>query len=282
MSDAVLYEVSDSVATLTLNRPERMNAWNADLDRGMSTALAAARDDDAVRAIVVTGAGRAFCAGADLGGGGDTFAGREEPSAGEREGLAPRMKDPDTGDSVQQLLPYQVSKPVIAAINGPAVGIGMTYPMLCDVRIAADTAKLGFVFTRRGMMPELAAHTIVQRVAGFSNAAHLLMSGRIFTGVEAAELGIVTKAVPKDELLQTARAMAAEYLLAAPVSVAITKRLLWEGMHTGIADMMRREDEVFPWVGNQADAREGILSFLEKRDPEWQLSAARDLPEWFA
>ena len=265
MSDAVLYEVADSIAILTLNRPERMNAWSADIDRGMSTALAAARDDDAVRAIIVTGAGRAFCAGADLGGGGDTFAGRE-----------------DTGDNVQQLLPYHVPKPVIAAINGPAVGIGMTYPMLCDVRIAADTAKLGFVFTRRGMMPELAAHTIVQRVAGFSNAAHLLMSGRIFIGAEAAELGIVTKAVPKDELLQTARAMAAEYLLAAPVSVAITKRLLWEGMHTGIADMLEREDEVFSWLGNQADAREGILSFLEKRDPEWQLSAARDLPEGFA
>ena len=267
MSDAVLYEVADSIATVTLNRPERMNAWSADIDRGMSTALAAARDDDAVRAIIVTGAGRAFCAGADLGGGGDTFAGRGEP---------------DAGEDVQQLLPYHVPKPVIAAINGPAVGIGMTYPMLCDVRIAADTAKLGFVFTRRGMMPELAAHTIVQRVAGFSNAAHLLMSGRIFTGAEAAELGIVTRAVPKDELLRTARAMAAEYRLAAPVSVAITKRLLWEGMHTGIADMMQREDAVFSWLGNQADAREGILSFLEKRDPEWQLSAARDLPEGFA
>ena len=267
MSDAVLYEVADSIATVTLNRPERMNAWSADIDRGMSTALAAARDDDAVRAIIVTGAGRAFCAGADLGGGGDTFAGRGEP---------------DAGEDVQQLLPYHVPKPVIAAINGPAVGIGMTYPMLCDVRIAADTAKLGFVFTRRGMMPELAAHTIVQRVAGFSNAAHLLMSGRIFTGAEAAELGIVTRAVPKDELQRTARAMAAEYRLAAPVSVAITKRLLWEGMHTGIADMLEREDAVFSWLGNQADAREGILSFLEKRDPEWQLSAARDLPEGFA
>ena len=268
MSDeAVIYEVAEGVATLTLNRPERMNAWNGDIDRGMSAALAAARDDDAVRAIIVTGAGRAFCAGADLGGGADTFAGRGEP---------------DSGSNAPQLLPYQVPKPVIAAINGPAVGIGMTYPMLCDVRLAADTAKLGFVFTRRGMMPELAAHTIVQRVAGFSNAAHLLMSGRIVTGTEAAELGIVTRAVPKDELMEAARAMAAEYLLAAPVSVAITKRLLWEGMHTGIADMMEREEQVFSWVGDQADAREGILSFLEKRDPAWKLSAARDLPEGFA
>ena len=196
MSDeAVIYTVAEGVATLTLNRPERMNAWNADIDQGMSAALAAARDDDAVRSIIVTGAGRAFCAGADLGGGGDTFAGRGEP---------------DSGRNAPQLLPYQVTKPVIAAINGPAVGIGMTYPMLCDVRLAADTAKLGFVFTRRGMMPELAAHTIVQRVAGFSNAAHLLMSGRIVTGTEAAELGIVTRAVPKDELMEAARAMAAE------------------------------------------------------------------------
>lgn len=268
MSDeAVIYEVSEGVATLTLNRPERMNAWNAAIDQGMSTALAAARDDDAVRAIIVTGAGRAFCAGADLGGGADTFAGRE---------------DRDAGGNVAQLLPYDVPKPVIAAINGPAVGIGMTYPMLCDVRIAAETAKLGFVFTRRGMMPELAAHTIVQRVAGFSNAAHLLMSGRIVTGAEAAELGIVSQAVPKEALLDTARAMAAEYRYAAPVSVAVTKRLLWEGMHTGVSAMMQREEEVFPWFGNQADAREGVLSFLEKRDPEWKLSAARDRPEGFA
>ena len=265
--EAVVYEVSEGVATLTLNRPERMNAWNGAIDQAMSAALAAARDDDAVRAIIVTGAGRAFCAGADLEGGGDTFAGREER---------------DTGSNVAQLLPYDVPKPVIAALNGAAVGIGMTYPMLCDVRIAAETAKLGFVFTRRGMMPELAAHTIVQRVAGFSNAAHLLMSGRIVTGAEAAELGIVSKAVPKEALLDTARAMASEYRYAAPVSVAVTKRLLWEGMHTGVSAMMQREDEVFPWFGDQPDAREGILSFLEKRDPQWKLSAARDLPEGFA
>ncbi len=254
MSDeAVIYEVTEGIATLTLNRPERLNAWSLDIGQGMSAALAAARDDDAIRAIIVTGAGRAFCAGADLGGGADTFAGREER---------------DTGSNVARLLPYDAPKPVIAAINGPAVGIGMTYPMLCDVRIAAETGKLGFVFTRRGTMPEL--------------AAHLLMSGRVVTGAEAAELGIVSKAVPREALLDTARAMASEHRYAAPVSVAVTKRLLWEGMHTGVPAMMEREDEVFSWIGNQAAAREGVLSFLEKRDPERKLSAARDLPEGFA
>ena len=127
MSDAVLYEVADSVATLTLNRPERMNAWSADLDRGMSTALAAARDDDAVRAIIVTGAGRAFCAGADLAGGGDTFAGRRRA----------RRRRQRPANSCRTTMP----KPVIAAINGPAVGIGMTYPMLCDVRMNPRTRR---------------------------------------------------------------------------------------------------------------------------------------------
>lgn len=267
--DVVLYEVAEGVATLTLNRPERMNAWNAAMARQLAARLTEARDDDAVRAIVVTGAGRAFCAGADLGGGGDTFAGGED-------------SDVEDGDDGLGTLPYQVPKPVIAAINGPAVGVGMTYPMLCDVRIAADTAKLGFVFARRGILPELASHTIVQRVAGFSNAAHLLMSGRIVTAREAAELGLVSKVLRKDALLATAHEMAGEYRNAAPVSVAVTKRLLWDGMHTGVADMMQREGSALSWLGRQADAREGILSFLEKRDPEWKLSAARDLPEGFA
>ena len=259
--ETVLYDVADRVATITLNRPEKMNTWNTALAADLSAALTEARDDDAVRAIIVTGAGRAFCAGLDLQTGGQATGG-----GGQSRGNIP------------ELLPHEVPKPVLAAINGPAVGVGITYPMLCDVRIAAEQAKIGFVFVRRGLMPELASHTIVQRVVGLSNAADLLLSGRIITGVEAAGMGLVSKAVPKDELMDTARAMAAEYVKAAPVSVALTKRLLWEGAGSAVPDMMKREGDIFPWLREQADAQEGVASFLEKREPEWKLSVAKDLP----
>ena len=280
--ETVGYEVADRVATVTLNRPEKMNAWNGAMARDLSAAMAEARDDDAVRAIILTGAGRAFCAGLDLAGGADTFSGGGGEAGGAPQAEAGGEERPSGGrggGNIPTLLPYDVPKPIIAAINGPAVGVGITYPMLCDVRIAAERATIGFVFVRRGVMPELASHAIVQRVVGFSNAADLLMSGRIITGVEAAQMGLVSKAVPKEELLDAARAQAAEYVKAAPVSVAMTKRLLWEGMQRSAADMMQRENELFPWLSAQADAREGVISFLEKREPEWQLSAARDLPE---
>ncbi len=265
--EAILYDTKQNVAVITLNRPDRMNAWNATVASELSRALAAANEDDDVRAAVITGAGRAFCAGADLEGGGDTFAGRDETGGRRRNEDAPTVH------------PHQIGKPVIAAINGPAVGVGMTYPMLCDIRIAAEDAKMGFVFTRRGMIPELASHLVVQRVAGLSNAADLLMSGRIFSGKEAAELGIASKALPKEQVLDHAMEIAKDYVNAAPVSVAITKRLIWEALDSNLTDMMKREGPLFAWAGNQADAKEGIRSFIEKRAPEWKLSAARDLPE---
>ncbi len=263
--ETVLYEVADKIATITLNRPERMNTWNAALAADLAGALLEARDDDGVRAIIITGAGRAFCAGLELERGSETVG--TAPDAGR-----------EARGNIPELLPHDVPKPVLAAINGPAVGVGITYPMLCDVRIAAEQAKIGFVFVRRGLMPELASHTIVQRVVGLSNAADLLMSGRIITGVEAAQMGLVSRAVPRDVLLDTAREMAAEYAKAAPVSVALTKRLLWEGAASAVPDMMQREGDIFPWLREQPDAREGVVSFLEKRDPEWRMSVAKDLP----
>jgi len=266
--ETLLYEVADRVCTITFNRPEKMNTWNAQVAAELSESLQQANGDAEVRAIVITGAGRAFCAGADLEGGGDTFANREA-----------REDEPENvGRNVRNVFPYEIDKPVIAAINGPAVGVGMTYPMLCDIRLASATAKMGFVFTRRGMMPELAAHLLVQRVAGFSNAADLLMSGRIFTGAEAAELGLVSRALPPDELLPAAKEMARDYVNTAPASVAITKRLLWQGLDSSPAAMMKLEGPAFAWLGNQPDAREGIRSFLEKRAPDWTLTPD-DIPD---
>lgn len=265
--ETILYDVSDHVATITLNRPEKMNAWNAAMAEELSEALHAANTDDAVRAVVLTGSGRAFCAGADLEGGGQTFASGE--GGQDASGMNKRTVQPN-----------EIAKPVIAAINGGAVGIGMTYPMLCDIRLAAEGAKMGFVFTRRGMMPELAAHLLVQRVAGFSNAADVLLSGRVFLAEEAVEIGIISKVFPKDELLSAAQSMSRDYVNTAPASVAVTKRLLWQGLDSSPEKMMKAEGPIFAWIGNQADVNEGVMSFLEKREPAWQLSA-QDVPEEF-
>lgn len=268
--ETLLYEVSEHVATITFNRPEKMNTWNAQVASELSEAMLKANTDDEVRAIVLTGAGRAFCAGADLEGGGDTFANRDEDGG----------RQSDEGRNTRNVYPNEIDKPVIAAINGAAVGVGMTYPMLCDIRLASEGAKMGFVFTRRGMMPELAAHLIVQRVAGLSNAADILLSGRIFTSEEALEMGIVSKVFPKDQLLDAAHEMAKDYANTAPASVAITKHLLWQGLDSSPKQMMEAEGPSFAWLGNQSDAKEGIMSFLEKRAPAWELSA-QDVPDEF-
>ncbi len=264
---AIQYELRGATALITLNRPERMNAWNQDMASELSASLKHANADDAVRAVVITGAGRAFCAGADLQRGGDTFSGRSEQDSAQDS--PPR--------SAEVTYPYSIDKPVIAAINGAAVGVGLTYPLLCDIRIAAADAKLGFVFTRRGMIPELASHLLLQRVTGFSNAADLLMSGRIFLGAEAAELGLVSKSLPKEEVLDAALELAADYENTAPASVGITKRLLWKGLSANMSDMLREENKLFAWAGNQADAKEGVLSFTEKRKPDWKMSV-QDIP----
>jgi enoyl-CoA hydratase/carnithine racemase len=266
--DTLLYEVADPVCTITFNRPDKMNTWNATVAAELSAALQAANADDQVRAVIITGAGRAFCAGADLEGGGNTFANRQARDA----------QSENVGRNVKNVFPNEIDKPVIAAINGPAVGVGMTYPMLCDIRLAVDTAKMGFVFTRRGMMPELAAHLIVQRVAGFSNAADLLLSGRIFTGAEAAQMGLVSAALPKEELLPAARSIAEDYINTAPASVALTKRLLWQGLDSNPAAMMKLEGPAFAWLGDQPDAKEGVMSFLDKRPPRWTLTP-QDIPD---
>lgn len=258
--DTVLYEVSEAVATVTLNRPERLNAWNSRLGAELGDAMATADGDDDVRAVVVTGAGRAFCAGADLSGGG--FGGGDAPQ-------------------LREMWPYQVRKPVIAAINGHAVGVGLTYPMLCDIRIAAEDAKLAFAFVRRGAIPELASHAIVPRVAGFSRAADLLLSGRTISGREAAELGLVSRALPTDQVLAEACEIGRDIAInTAPVSVAVSKRLLWEATTKTIPETMGLEGRVFASVARLDDAREGIAAFVEKREPKWSMRPSTDMPAW--
>lgn len=259
--------LDDRVGVVTLNRPDALNAWNGDLTRDLERALAWVSEDDRVGAVVITGAGRAFCAGADLGAGGRTFA----DGSDDRGDDGTEARTPTT-------LPWDVPKPVIAAINGHAVGVGATYALACDVRVMATEAKIGFVFNRRGMLPELASHAVLPRVVGFSNAADLLLSGRAVAGEEAARLGLVSAALPADEVVAEAIRLAREMAVrSAPVSMAISKRLLWASM--GVEEMMGRERPLFDWVAGQADAVEGVESFLEKRDPVWRLSVADDVPE---
>ncbi|MFV0260800.1 MAG: enoyl-CoA hydratase-related protein [Acidimicrobiales bacterium] len=264
--DTVRTELDGGVAVVTLNRPEALNAWNGSLAGDLDRALRWASDDDDVGAVVVTGAGRAFCAGADLSAGGSTFAaGGGADRADDTRARSPRM------------LPWDVPKPVVAAVNGHAVGVGATYALACDVRVIADSAKIGFVFTRRGMLPELASHAVLPRVVGFSNAAELLMGGRPVTGPEAAAMGLASAAVPTGEVVAEAVRRARDMAVnAAPVSMAITKRLLWEQM--GVETMMAREQPLFDWVANQPDSVEGVESFLEKRDPAWKLAVSSDFP----
>ena len=266
----ILFAVEDGVATITLNRPERLNAFHFPLGAELESAYARCDADDAIRAVVLTGAGRAFCAGADMGGGGKTF----DDVEGSR-----RAADP--GKKVRRMPAYQVRKPVIAAINGHAVGVGLTLAMQCDLRFVANDAKLAFAFVRRGIIPELGSHSMLARVVGFSRAADLLLSGRTIKGEEAAALGLASEALPAEAVLPRAQEWARDVAVnAAPASVAIAKRLLWEGVTETPRETMAKEKPLLEWVGKQPDAVEGVRSFLERRPPEWKLRASTDLPEW--
>ncbi|HUT79404.1 MAG TPA: enoyl-CoA hydratase-related protein, partial [Polyangia bacterium] len=209
--EQILYAVHEGVALVTLNRPEKLNAMTALMGAELSDAMAEADGDDAVRAVLLTGAGRAFCAGADLGSGKDFAAGWG-----------------DVERKYRRMMPMEVRKPVIAAIHGPAVGAGLTWPLQADIRYVATDAKLAFAFVRRGVLPELASHVILPRLAGLSRASELLLSGRTFLGAEAVEYGVATRSFPKDEVLPAAMDLARDIAVnAAPLPVAISKRLLW-------------------------------------------------------
>ncbi len=261
--EQILYEIDDGVATVTLNRPEKLNAMTAQMGAELADAMAEADADDGVRVVVMTGAGRAFCAGADLGSGKEFGAGW---GGVERE--------------YRRMMPMEVRKPVIAAINGHAVGVGITWPLQADIRYVAHDAKLAFAFVRRGIVPELASHVILPRLCGQAKAAELLLSGRTFLGDEAVEYGVATRAYSKDEVLPAALAMARDIAdNAAPVSVAIAKRLLWDGVGVDLDALRKKEGRLLNWATKHADSREGTMAFMQKRAPEWSGSPSKELPE---
>ena len=274
MPETLTYAVADGVATITLNRPERLNAFNRTMLAELLEVFDETDADDGVRAVIVTGAGRAFCAGADLGAGSATF--RSTAEIG--QGPAPR-----DGGGQLVLRIFRSLKPVIAAINGPAVGVGASMTLPMDVRILAEGAKVGFVFAARGIVPDGASSWFLPRVVGISRALEWCLTGRVFSAAEALEGGLVRSVHPAAEVVGVARELALEIAAnVAPVSAVITRQLLWQMLGADHPMVAHRVDSRAIYdTGRLADAAEGVSSFLEKRPAEWTLTPGHDLPDWF-
>jgi enoyl-CoA hydratase/carnithine racemase len=271
-------ELERHVLTITLDRPDRLNAWTQQMGQELEAAFDRADADDEVRAVVVTGAGRGFCAGADLAAGGDTFDARKrEPDPAGPEGI---RRD---GGGRFVLRVFESTKPVIAAINGPAVGVGATMTLPMDIRLAAEDARLGFVFTRRGIVPEACSSWFLPRIVGISRAMEWVATGRVFDAREGLEAGLLRSLHPKGELLDAAYGIAAEIVdNAAPVSVALARRLLWRMLgaeHPMIAH--RADSRAMLARGQSPDVREGVSAFLEKRQAEFPDRVGEGLPDVF-
>ena len=273
----ITYEVSDLVATITLNRPERMNAFTDVMMREVIDAFDRVDADDDVRVVIVTGAGeRAFCAGADLGGGGETFA-----KGG--SDIQTSVGVPRDGGGMVSLRIFACTKPVIGAINGAAVGVGVTMTLPMDIRLASDTARFGFVFARRGIVPEACSSWFLPRLVGISTAAEWCYSGRVFPAAEALERGLVRSVHAPDDLLPAAHELAREIAdNTAPVSVALTRQMLWRMLGADHPMEAHRVDSRgIQSRGASADAKEGVESFLEKRQPDYPVKVSDGLPDIF-
>jgi enoyl-CoA hydratase/carnithine racemase len=277
--ETIRYEVEDGVLTLTLNRPDRLNAFNGTMMNEMIEAFDRADADDAVRAIIVTGEGRGFCAGADLEKGGDTF---DYDERDDREGAGGKLA-PRDGGGLLTLRIYECTKPVIAAVNGAAVGVGVTMQLPMDIRIASEQAKFGFVFARRGIVPEACSSWFLHRVVGISQALQWTYSGRVFPASEALAGGLVSEVVAPDALLPRAREIAREIAdNTSAVSVALTRQMMWRMLGADHPMEAHKVDSRAIYAcGRTEDAKEGVMSFLEKRDPEFPGRPSRDMPEFF-
>ena len=272
----ILYDVSDSVATITLNRPDKLNAYTATMGAELEDAFIAADEDDAVRVIIVTGAGRGFCAGADISGGANAFDTKSGNTA-MFQGSAPRR----SGGSGFVGAIYNCRKPSIAAINGPAVGVGITLALPMDIRIASSEAKFGFVFARRGLVPEAGSAWFLPRLVGLDQALRWCLSGRVFPAAEALEGGLVSEVVAPDALLPRARALAAEMVEhTAPVSIALTRHMLWQySSLPNPFEVMKIDGALSVELGAGPDVKEGVASFLEKRKPNFPGKVSVGMPK---
>ncbi|BBG02519.1 MULTISPECIES: enoyl-CoA hydratase-related protein [Pseudonocardia] len=264
-------DVDSGVATITLHRPDRLNAFTATMARELVAAFDATDADDAIRVVILTGAGRGFCAGADLGRGERSFDADDESRAAERGDFGTVGGAPRDGGGVVSLRMASSLKPVIVAVNGPAVGIGATMTLPADIRIAAASARFGFVFARRGLVPEAASSWFLPRVVGISQAMEWVATGRVFDAEEARSGGLVSRVVPDDELIGTARGLAEEIARnTSAVSVTLSRRLLWSMLGASSPwEAHRLDSAAIRDLGRGADAREGVTSFLEKRPPRF-------------
>jgi enoyl-CoA hydratase/carnithine racemase len=277
--EQICYEVADGVATLTLNRPEKLNAYTFTMRNEMLDAFDRIDADDEVRAVVVTGAGRAFCAGADLGGGGATF---DKSVSADMFGGDDLLADgtPRDGGGTVALRIARCLKPVIGAINGPAVGVGVTMTLPMDVRLCADTAKFGFVFARRGIVTEAASSWFLPRIVGISQAMEWAATGRVFLADEALSGRLVSRVYEPGELLPAAYELAQEIVAnTSAVSVAAIRRLMWSGLSAASPwEAHAADSRLMVALGGSPDAAEGVTSFLEKRPAEFPMSVSADLP----
>ena len=272
--DQILYEVDGRIATITLNRPDNLNAWTATMMGELIQAMDLADNDDNVRTVIVTGAGRAFCAGADLSDGGFSVSGKVVKSP---------LKHRDTAGQAALRI-FDMKKPVIAAINGPAVGVGITVTLAMDVRIASEAAtKIGFVFNRRGIVPEGCSTYFLPRIVGISRASELILTGRLFTAQEGLEMGLFSQVVPPEQLLPTAEKLANEIAEnTSAISTALARQMLWKMLgedHPMAAHIL--ESRCLSFMFQSQDCKEGTTSFLEKRPAEFKMKTSQEMPDFY-
>ena len=279
--ETIKYEVKDKILTITLNRPDRLNAFTGQMMNDLISAFDSASNDDEVRVVIVTGEGRGFCAGADLGAGEATFNRDENP----------RAKKTDDEDNLEWLRDgggrttlaiYDCSKPIIAAINGPAVGVGVTMTLPMDIRLASEEAKFGFVFARRGLVPEAASSWFLPRIVGISKSLEWTFSGKVFDAEEALKGGLIRSVHSKDSLLDEAKKIANEIIEnTSPVSVSMTRQMLWKMLGADHPMEAHKVDSRAIYaLGKGEDTKEGVNSFLEKRPPEFPSKVSKDMPDF--
>ena len=279
----ILYKKENQILTITLNRPERLNAFTGQMMDDLITAFDKAGKDDDIRVVVVTGAGRGFCAGADLGAGADTFNRDVRDNKDQRPIKGKNLEWLRDGGGRTTLAIYECPKPIIAAINGPAVGVGVTMTLPMDIRLASDKARFGLVFARRGLVPEAASSWFLPRIVGISKALEWTYSGKVFSPEEALSGGLIRSVHSSEELLEEAYKISNEIIEnTSAVSVALTRQMLWKMLGADHPMEAHKVDSRAIYaLGKGADAKEGVNSFLEKRTPEFPNKVSEDMPEFF-
>ncbi len=266
MNQDILLDVQDGIGTITFNRPDAMNTFTNGMMEGLGDAYRRCDEDDAVRVVVVTGAGKAFCAGADMSGGGETF---------------DTLEDMDFSSCPLSFQAWDVRKPVIAACNGHAVGVGLGIATQCDMRIFAEEGKYGFLQTRRGVVADFAVEHVLPRLVGFERAFELIVRASRLSGTEACEWGLARRAVPAEQVLATAMEIAGDMAVnCSPLVMGIHKRLLWRGQDLSREQLVELETRALHYTMGRPDAVEGGMAYFERRPPAWESSVSEDWPDW--